>query len=207
MSFFDLSNIEKPIERLEEPLSLGIKNPDMIRLRGRQGRDAQGNSNVDTLAASSEAGTVNGSENPAGNAGDDGADTRERAEDSGQEEAPLENEDAGPSAERSILVAYFSLADEQYEVGVIEKGNTQIIAEMIAEQTGADTFSIESTVAYPTTYDGLLEISREEESNPLEIAGTVENMDDYSVIFIGYPIRLAYHNLIQCTQAEFGCIF
>lgn len=33
-----------------------------------------------------------------------------------------------------ILVAYFSLAGEQYEVGVIEKGNTQIVAEMIAGQ-------------------------------------------------------------------------
>ena len=32
-----------------------------------------------------------------------------------------------------ILVAYFSLAGEQYEVGTIEKGNTQIIAEIIAE--------------------------------------------------------------------------
>ena len=28
------------------------------------------------------------------------------------------------------------------------------------------TFSIEPTAAYPTTYNGLLEVSREEESNP-----------------------------------------
>ncbi|MDE6024931.1 MAG: flavodoxin, partial [Lachnospiraceae bacterium] len=104
------------------------------------------------------------------------------------EEQVAESTDVGTPAGSNILVAYFSLADEQYEVGVIEKGNTQIIAEMIAEQTGADTFSIERAVAYPTTYDGLLEISREEESNPPEIAGTVGNMDDYSVIFIGYPI-------------------
>ena len=88
----------------------------------------------------------------------------------------------------NILVAYFSLAGEQYEVGVIEKGNTEIVAEMIADATGADTFKIESTEEYPTTYDGLLDISRQEEDDPPEIAGTVEKMDDYDTIFLGYPI-------------------
>lgn len=72
----------------------------------------------------------------------------------------------------SILVAYFSLAGEQYGVGVIEEGNTAIIAKMIAEQTGADTFEIEAVNAYPETYDGLLEVSRQEMSDNarLEIA-------------------------------------
>lgn len=107
--------------------------------------------------------------------------------------ASVEQEETGSDPEsspegNSILVAYFSLAGEQYSVGVIEEGNTAIIAKMIAEQTGADIFSIESTAEYPDTYDGLLEISREEESNPPQIAGTVENMDDYEVIFVGYPI-------------------
>lgn len=107
--------------------------------------------------------------------------------------ASVEQEETGSDSEsspegNSILVAYFSLAGEQYRVGVIEEGNTAIIAKMIAEQTGADIFSIESTTEYPDTYDGLLEISREEESNPPQIAGTVENMDDYEIIFVGYPI-------------------
>ncbi|MCI9176310.1 MAG: hypothetical protein HFH49_15520 [Lachnospiraceae bacterium] len=34
-----------------------------------------------------------------------------------------------------------------------------------------------------------------------EISGAVENMDQYEVVLIGYPIWLAYRNLIQCTQA------
>lgn len=87
-----------------------------------------------------------------------------------------------------ILVAYFSLANEQYEVGVIERGNTQIIAEIIAEKTGADTFSITATTAYPTTYNELLDISRREESDPPELFEAVDNMDDYNTVFIGYPI-------------------
>ena len=88
-----------------------------------------------------------------------------------------------------MLVAYFSLAGEQYGVGVIEEGNTSIIAHMIAEQTGADLFEIEAVTPYPTSHSELLEVSQQEmEDNARpEIAGTVDNMDDYDTIFIGYP--------------------
>lgn len=57
-----------------------------------------------------------------------------------------------------MIVVYFSLAGEQYSVGVVEEGNTSIIARMIAEQTGADLFKIEPTEPYPQTYSGLLDI-------------------------------------------------
>ena len=89
----------------------------------------------------------------------------------------------------SILVAYFSLAGEQYGVGVIEEGNTAVIAKMIAEQTGADVFEIEAVNAYPETYDGLLDVSRQEMSDNArpEIAGMVDNMEDYDIVFVGYP--------------------
>lgn len=117
------------------------------------------------------------------------ADSADGADSSASVEQGETGSDSDNSAEgNSILVAYFSLTGEQYGVGVIEEGNTAIIAQMIAEQTGADIFSIESTSDYPNTYDGLLEISREEENNPPQIAGTVENMDDYDIIFVGYPI-------------------
>ena len=89
----------------------------------------------------------------------------------------------------NMLVAYFSLAGEQYGVGVIEEGNTSIIAHMIAEQTGADLFEIEAATPYPTSHSELLDVSRQEMANNArpEIAGTVDNMDDYDTIFIGYP--------------------
>ena len=59
-----------------------------------------------------------------------------------------------------MLVAYFSLAGEQYGVGVVEEGNTAIIAQMIAEQTGADLFEIKAKTPYPTTYQELLDFIR-----------------------------------------------
>ena len=89
----------------------------------------------------------------------------------------------------NMLVAYFSLAGEQYGVGVVEEGNTSIIAHMIAEQTGADLFEIKPVTPYPTTYQGLLDVSQQEMRNNSrpEIADTVDNMEDYDMIFIGYP--------------------
>lgn len=88
-----------------------------------------------------------------------------------------------------MLVAYFSLAGEQYGVGVIEEGNTSIIAHMIAEQTGADLFEIKAVKPYPTSHSELLDVSRKEMSDKArpEIADTVDNMDDYDTVFIGYP--------------------
>ena len=89
----------------------------------------------------------------------------------------------------NMLVAYFSLAGEQYGVGVIEEGNTSIIAHMIAEQTGADLFEIEAAVPYPASHSELLDVSRQEMASSArpEIAGIVDNMDSYDTIFIGYP--------------------
>ena len=119
---------------------------------------------------------------------DESVQTEAESEPTEGESVSEDNEPSETATGSNILVAYFSLTGEQYEVGVIEKGNTEIVAEMIAETTGADTFKIESTEEYPTTYDVLLEISRNEKDNPPEIAGTVDNMEDYDTIFLGYPI-------------------
>lgn len=97
-----------------------------------------------------------------------------------------QDDDKGGSA---MLVAVFSLAGEQYNVGVVEEGNTAVIAKMIAQQIGADLFEIEPVTPYPTTYNGLLDISRQEmnEGARPEIADEVEDMDKYDVVFLGYP--------------------
>lgn len=105
------------------------------------------------------------------------------------EQAEEKFEQETETAGSNILVAYFSLAGEQYEVGVIEEGNTAIIANMIAEQTGADLFKIEAVTPYPQTHSELLDISRQERADNArpEISRTVDNMVDYDVVFIGYP--------------------
>lgn len=117
------------------------------------------------------------------------ADTSENEKNTSEEASPAVS-DKEEGAGNHILVAYFSLAGEQYQVGVVEEGNTSVIAHMIAEDTGADLFAIEAADPYPDTYDGLLEVSRQEMADDArpEIAGTVENMEDYDTVFIGFPI-------------------
>ena len=90
------------------------------------------------------------------------------------------------------LVVYFSRIGEQYSVGVIEKGNTAIVAEMVAERTGADVFEIIPAVDnYPTdNYRALTDIGLQEQKDGARpaIANDVENFADYDTVFLGYPI-------------------
>lgn len=86
------------------------------------------------------------------------------------------------------LVVFFSHTGENYNVGNISKGNTHIIADMIADATGADTFEIVPEKAYPVSYDECIEVAkREKQSNARPaIKGNVK-IEDYDVIFLGYP--------------------
>ena len=102
-----------------------------------------------------------------------------------------------------ILIAYVSRAGENYNVGItdpdsasaayasyIEKGNTQIVAEIIADLTGGDLYHITTVEPYPDDYASMLTRAQEEldtDARP-ELAGELPNLDDYDVIMIGYPI-------------------
>lgn len=91
---------------------------------------------------------------------------------------------------KKILVAYFSRTGDNFAVGNISKGNTHIVADMIAEATGADTFEIKTVKPYPETYRECTEVAKKELTDNVrpELATKVENMKDYDVIFLGYPI-------------------
>ena len=69
------------------------------------------------------------------------------------------------------------------------QGNTQTIARMIQEQTGGDLFSIRAEEKYPADYDELIDIGGEEEAEDIrpELISHVENMEDYEIVFLGFP--------------------
>lgn len=94
------------------------------------------------------------------------------------------------SMAEGVLVTYFSHAGENYNVGVIEEGNTAKLGKVIAEQTGADLFEIVPVVDYPHSYDECLEVATAEQREGArpEYVGDVENWEQYDTIFIGYPI-------------------
>ena len=86
------------------------------------------------------------------------------------------------------LVVYFSHTGENYNVGFIKEGNTAIIADMIAEAVGADKFEIVPEKTYPTSYNECIEVAqREKRANARPAVKSDIAVEDYDVIFIGYP--------------------
>ena len=103
------------------------------------------------------------------------------------------------------LVIYFSRTGEQYVVGEIEKGNTAIVAEMIAEQTGAELFEVlPADDHYPMTYDALTDVAKQEQRDKARPACSSElpDLDSFSTIFIGAPVWWGDWPMIMYTVFE-----
>ena len=103
------------------------------------------------------------------------------------------------------LVVYFSRTGEQYTVGVIDKGNTAIVAEMIAEETGADLFEVLPVDDhYPMTYDELTDVAKQEQNDNArpEYAGEVPDLSSYDTIYIGAPVWWGDWPMIMYTFFE-----
>ena len=96
-----------------------------------------------------------------------------------------------PAAVTKILVVYFSRTGEQYSVGNIDKGNTAIVAEMVAEKTGADLYEIlPETDYYPYTYKELTDVAKKEQNEKArpKIKGNLPDVSKYDTVFIGAPV-------------------
>ncbi len=113
-------------------------------------------------------------------------------------------EETAPSV-RKALVVYFSRTGEQYTVGVIDKGNTAIVAEMIAEKTGADLFEIvPADDHYPMTYAELTDVAKREQKEKARPAykGTAPELSGYDTVFIGAPVWWGDWPMIMYTFFE-----
>ena len=94
-------------------------------------------------------------------------------------------------SDQRVLVVYFSRADENTGgVGYIEKGNTKILAEMIAERMHGDIFEIKTVKPYPKEYRPATEAAKQEkeENARPEIVGELPDLSKCDVVFLGYPI-------------------
>ncbi len=103
-----------------------------------------------------------------------------------------------------ILIAYFSRAGENYSVGNVEKGNTQIMAENISKLTGGTLYEIEPVNPYPIDYEETKKRASEESSTDArpKIKTVIDSFNDYDVIFIGYPIWSGNYPMIINTFME-----
>ena len=88
------------------------------------------------------------------------------------------------SEDSKILVTFFSRADENYGVGVVEKGNTQVLGEFIASHFKADVFHIKPLKPYPKEYKACTEVALKERPALLK---DIENLSEYDIVFLGYP--------------------
>ena len=100
----------------------------------------------------------------------------------GQEEDTRTTVEAGEGDSRELVV-YFSAT-----------GNTETAAETLADLRGADIYEIvpeepytDADLDYNDDSSRSTQEQNDEDARP-EIAGTIENIADYDVIYVGYPI-------------------
>ena len=115
--------------------------------------------------------------------------------------APMPTQDSETSGQGNILIAYFSLWDnapwEQEGVDtntsasvVVDErgasGTTRYVAQMIQDVVGGDIHAILTTEPYSADFDAVVSENHSESSR--SISSTVDNMEQYDVVFIGYPV-------------------
>ena len=122
---------------------------------------------------------------------------------SGSTSEPAETAEQTTS-DTKILVVYFSRTGEQYTVGVIDEGNTTIVAKMIAEKTGADLFEILPETDYPYTYAELTDVAKKEQNEKARpaIKDELPDLSQYDTIFIGAPVWWGDWPMIMYTFFE-----
>ena len=83
-----------------------------------------------------------------------------------------------PEGISKSLVVYFSWS-----------GNTKNVAESIQNQTDADIFEIIPQTPYSDDYDTVVDFAQEEQRADARptIAGSIENIAQYDVIYVGFP--------------------
>ncbi|MFQ7291905.1 MAG: flavodoxin [Monoglobales bacterium] len=106
--------------------------------------------------------------------------------------------------DKNVLIAYFSRAGENWQVGYVEKGNTAVIAEYIESMVDADVFEIQAVDSYPESYDETLtRVNRERDNNERpQFVGEIQNIDQYDIVFLGYPIWYGGLPMILYTFLE-----
>jgi flavodoxin/predicted alpha/beta superfamily hydrolase/predicted small lipoprotein YifL len=106
------------------------------------------------------------------------------------------------STDSRILIAYFSMPEDVNISGVDavasasivvrdgeRQGNTEFVAKRIQETVGGDLFRIETVQGYPLDHDPLVDQAADEQDESLrpELAGHIENMEQYDTVILGYP--------------------
>ena len=87
------------------------------------------------------------------------------------------------------IVIFFSHAGDNYNVGIIEVGNTKIVADYISEITSAEQFEIVTHKYDGMAYMPLIELAKKEakDGELPEYEGDID-LSPYDTVFIGGPV-------------------
>lgn len=103
--------------------------------------------------------------------------TEETTNENDSSEIVTQNTEPSETGLKSLVV-YFSWS-----------GNTKNVAQAIQTQTNSDIFEIVPEVPYSDDYNTVVDFAQEEQRENARpaIADSIENIDDYNVIYVGYP--------------------
>ncbi len=127
----------------------------------------------------------------------DGTDNNETSA-ADEQNGAIQNNSTGENENR-ILIVYFTAAENSGVDAVASASYTTIdgeavgrvraVADMIQVQTGGDLFSVQTSTVYPADGGELIDQAAEEQNDDFrpELTSHIENLDEYDVIFVGYP--------------------
>mgnify|MGYP002594009370 CR=1 FL=1 len=100
---------------------------------------------------------------------------------------------AADFSNHKVAVVYFTLLqnrefssnDPQADK---KAGNAEILADMIAEGTGGDLYSLKTVKKYPSDYDETVDLAQEEQdANARPELQEIPDMSSYDTVFISFP--------------------
>ena len=115
---------------------------------------------------------------------------------------PTASQSPGETGNSNILIAYFTWADNTVaedpssvdvdattSASVLAPGNAAKLAYWIQQEVGGDLHSIVVEEPYSSDYDECLDRAADEKAENARpaLASHVDNMEDYDIVFLGFP--------------------
>ena len=102
------------------------------------------------------------------------------------------------------IIIFFSRAGENYNVGTVDVGNTEMIVNYLKQVTNITSFKINPETEYPTNYQQMVTLAQNEKSSNARpsIKDPLTDISKYDTILLGYPIWHGDLPNIVMTQLE-----
>ena len=128
--------------------------------------------------------------------------TAEEITDAPLDTDPPASQSPGETGNSNILIAYFTWADNTVvedpssvdvdattSASVLAPGNAAKLASWIQQEVGGDLHSIVVEEPYSSDYDQCLDRAADEKADNARpaLASHVDNMEDYDIVFLGFP--------------------